>query len=112
VTSTRDSAAVAVEALLAVLRAEVAVRLALDRVVDAERAAALRLRVAAAFWALAVRREVVLEPRSVVALEPPSVAAPELPSALPPLLWLVVLPVSCPVVLLSAISCLTPSQSW
>jgi hypothetical protein len=42
--------------------ADVAVRLALDRVVDAERAAALRLRVAAAFWALALRREVVVEP--------------------------------------------------
>jgi hypothetical protein len=57
-----DSAAVAFEAFSAVVFADVAVRLALDLVADADRLVALRLRVAAAFWplVLGVRRVVAL----------------------------------------------------
>jgi hypothetical protein len=50
VTITLDSAAVASDALLAVVLALVAVRLTLAFVVVAERLAAFRFRVAAAFW--------------------------------------------------------------
>jgi hypothetical protein len=62
VTITLDSAAVASDALLAVVLALVAVRLTLAFVVVAERLAALRFRVAAAFWplVLGVRRVVAL----------------------------------------------------
>jgi hypothetical protein len=62
VTITLDSAAVASDALLAVVLALVAVRLTLAFVVVAERLAALRFRVAAAFWplVLGVRRAVAV----------------------------------------------------